>query len=167
MNLKKLELSLEQENELILEYESYVEDLLENEDVNKMKEFKHHHYTTCFDHSLNVSFYSFVIAKRLGLDYVSTARGGLLHDLFLYDWRSDEPREGKHAFAHPHIALRNAEKSFELNKIEKDIIVKHMWPVTIKLPKYKESFIVSCVDKYCATMEFSNGLAKKLRYQLM
>jgi uncharacterized protein len=40
-----------------------------------------------------------------------------------------------------------------LNDIEKDIIEKHMWPLTLKLPKYKEAFIVSFVDKYCAFME--------------
>ncbi len=38
--------------------------------------------------------------------------------------------------------------------MEKDIIKKHMWPMTAVPPKYKESFIVTCVDKYCATIEF-------------
>ncbi len=37
--------------------------------------------------------------------------------------------------------------------MEKDIIIKHMWPITIILPKYKESFIVGCADKFCATVE--------------
>lgn len=52
------------------------------------------------------------------------------------------------------IALRNALDIFELNDMEKDIIKKHMWPMTAVPPKYKESFIVTCVDKYCATIEF-------------
>jgi len=30
-----------------------------------------------------------------------------------------------------------------LNEIEEDIIRKHMWPLTLVPPKYKESFIVS------------------------
>ena len=46
--------------------------------------------------------------------------------------------------------------TFCLNVIEKDIIEKHMWPLTIRLPKYKESFIVSFVDKYCSTAEIFN-----------
>jgi uncharacterized protein len=37
--------------------------------------------------------------------------------------------------------------------MERDIIEKHMWPLTLKLPKYKEALIVSFVDKYCAFME--------------
>ena len=28
------------------------------------------------------------MAKKLGLDYVSATRGAMLHDLFLYDWRT-------------------------------------------------------------------------------
>ncbi len=32
-------------------------------------------------------------------------------------------------------------------------ILKHMWPLTIVPPKYKESYIVAGIDKYCALME--------------
>ena len=27
-----------------------------------------------------------------------------------------------------------------------------MWPLTLKLPKYNETFVVLMVDKYCAIM---------------
>jgi len=30
-----------------------------------------------------------------------------------------------------------------------------MWPVTIRFPRYAESYIITLVDKYCATMEVS------------
>jgi uncharacterized protein len=93
----------------------------------------------------------------MGLDYVAAARGGLLHDLFLYDWRVAELERGKHAFRHPGIALENAKRIFTLNKIEQDIIEKHMWPLTIKPPMYYESLIVCIVDKYCATLEIVNN----------
>ena len=36
---------------------------------------------------------------------------------------------------------------------EKDIIVKHMWPLTITPPKYKESYILTLMDKFSATKE--------------
>ena len=48
---------------------------------------------------------------------------------------------------------------------EKDIILKHMWPVTIKLPKYKESYIVSSVDKYCALAESLNSYKHNRKLQ--
>ena len=54
---------------------------------------------------------------------------------------------------HPRIAVRNAQKVTTLNKIEKDIIVKHMFGATVAQPRYKESWIVTCVDKYWAVRE--------------
>jgi uncharacterized protein len=84
------------------------------------------------------------------LDHRSATRGAILHDFFLYDWRDhDEPdlhRKKFHGVEHPLIALANAKKHFSVNEIEEDIIKKHMWPLTIVPPKYKESFIVSFID---------------------
>ena len=51
---------------------------------------------------------------------------------------------------YPRIAVRNARKLVNLNKKEEDIILKHMWGATIAPPKYKESYIVTMVDKYWA-----------------
>lgn len=140
-------------------YKQCVDELLADNTVQMMKRFRHHHSVTCYDHCLNVSVYSFLICKALGLDYKSAARGGLLHDLFLYDWRTTELSDGKHAFRHPEIALTNAEIIFELNKVERDIIKKHMWPLTLKFPVYKESLVVCFVDKYCATAEIIRSSA--------
>lgn len=139
------------------EYKNCIEDLLINETVQMMRHFRHHHQTTCLEHALNVSYYSYLICKNMRLDYVAAARGGLLHDLFLYDWRVAELERGKHAFRHPGIALENAERIFTLNEIEQDIIKKHMWPLTIIPPMYYESLIVCIVDKYCATLEIVNN----------
>jgi len=47
-----------------------------------------------------------------------------------------------------------------LNDTEKDIIEKHMWPLTIRLPKNKESLVVSLVDKYCSFMEIAKIQSK-------
>lgn len=38
-----------------------------------------------------------------------------------------------------------------------------MWPVTLKLPGYTESYIVTFVDKYCATAEFFSSLKIKFK----
>ena len=46
---------------------------------------------------------------------------------------------------------------------EKDIIINHMWPVTVKLPRTKEAFILTLVDKYCATYETVSYTLKQLR----
>lgn len=135
------------------EYIRCVCDLINHEKVQSMKNYMQHGNISCLDHSRYVSYCSFVICKRFKFNYYLAARGGLLHDFFLYDWHATKPYKGMHGFIHPHIALQNANKYFNLNEREKDIIEKHMWPLTFKLPKYKETYVVLLVDKYCAFME--------------
>lgn len=144
------------------EYTGIVRDITRSETVRRMRAFSQHGDISCFEHCVLVSYYSFRICRRLGLDYRSAARGGLLHDLFLYDWHCDKPDKGLHAFAHPRIALRNADRLFRLNDRERDIIRKHMWPLTVSLPRYRESFVVSVVDKACAFAETA-GFRRFLR----
>ena len=131
-----------------------VSDMIENSTVQQMNNFKQHYETTCFEHCLVASYYCYLWCKRFNLDYVSCSRAAMVHDLFLYDWRKRQnDRKGLHAFTHPQTAYENASTLFNLNKKEKDIILKHMWPVTLALPKYKESYILTFVDKYCALNE--------------
>ena len=138
----------------IEEFNMIIYDLANHPTVQKMKLYRQHYDTNCFDHCYNVAFYSYLICKKLNLDYISVSRAGMLHDLFLYDWRKKQPEHKRfHGFRHPRIALNNASKLFDLNEKEKDIILKHMWPVTIVLPKYKESYLLTLVDKYCALNE--------------
>ena len=139
-----------------IEFFDIIHDIIKNETVQSMKNFKQHCDTSCYEHCLHVAYYSYLITKKFGLDYISTARAAMLHDLFLYNWRKeyrDVELPGLHAFVHSKIALKNAMEIFELNEKEQDIIVKHMWPVTISFPKYKESYIVTFMDKYSAIKE--------------
>ncbi len=145
------------------EYLSYVGDLLEKEEVQKLKDFTQHHYTTRLDHCISVSYKSYRLAKKFNGDARATARAGLLHDLFYYDWRDTKFDEGTHAYVHPRLAVKNAEKLTELSDLERDIIIKHMWLATAALPKYKESYIVTFVDKYCACQEVIVPLSRKLK----
>lgn len=136
------------------EYLKIVSDLLQNQKVIEMKQYRQHHYTSCFDHCLFVSYNTYLICKKHKLDYISAARAGLLHDLFLYDWRKRENgRKGLHAFTHPKEALKQAMSITILNAKEQDIIKNHMWPVTPVLPKYKETYVITVVDKYFAVAE--------------
>lgn len=144
------------------EYIEIISELLKNEKVLKMKQYRQHHNISCFDHCLFVSYNTYLICKKYRLDYISAARAGLLHDLFLYDWRKRENgRKGLHAFTHPKEALRQALTITELNDKEQDIIKNHMWPVTPKFPRYKETYIITLVDKYSAVAEALIG--KKIK----
>ena len=139
------------------EVNEILSDILSNETVKQMHNYIQHGEISCYTHCYYVAYYTYLICKKLKLDYKSAVRGAMLHDLFLYDWHTTSPADinekGVHAWAHPRIALKNASKIFNLNDTEKDIIRNHMWPVTLKFPKTKEAFIVSCMDKYSATAE--------------
>lgn len=155
MSEKKAKMS---PTELSSEYLDCVSELIGNEDVRSMKLYNQHRGVDCLKHSLNVSIFSYLICRKLGLDYRSAARGGLLHDFFLYDWHCGNPHGGLHAFRHPKIASMNAGRTFQLNQREQDVIKKHMWPLTVSLPKYPETFIVILVDKFfCIREVFKNG----------
>lgn len=144
---------LKKSSRALAEYESLVVDLLGNDKVRSMRGFIQHGKVTCLEHCILVSYLSYLACKKFGLDYRAAARGGLLHDMFLYDWHEKNSHCGLHAFSHPGAALHNAENQFVLSSIEKDIISRHMWPLTPAFPKSKEAVIVSFADKYCALIE--------------
>ncbi|MEG0109958.1 MAG: HD domain-containing protein [Oscillospiraceae bacterium] len=137
------------------EYIDVVRDILENEKFCSMKNFIQHGETTCLTHSINVSYLSYMFCKAHNLNANAAARGGLLHDLFLYNWHNYHRKKGErlHGFEHPRKALENAECLFPLTDIERNIILRHMWPLTITPPKYKEALCVVYYDKYCSVME--------------
>jgi len=107
------------------DYLAVVSDILGDEKVRSMGGIRHHD-DSVLRHSLTVSLASYYIAKDLGFDAPSSARGALLHDFFLYDWRIEKGRH--HRTSHPRTALENARARFALNPIEEDIILTHMWP---------------------------------------
>lgn len=68
------------DNDLAEEYLGCISDLLHLDGVQDLKAFTQHMNTSRFQHSLNVSYYTFLIARRFHLDSCSAARAGLLHD---------------------------------------------------------------------------------------
>lgn len=142
------------------EHYELTEDILNHVEFLKLKDFQHHS-NHIYDHVSRVSYLSYAIAKALKFDYAAAARGGLLHDFFLYDWRERKANDTKrslHGKEHPHIALANAKRNFTVSPLEEDIIVKHMFPKTRSLPRYKESLVVSLSDKLAAIYEYGMKL---------
>ena len=137
------------------EFEECVADMLVDPVVLQMNGFFQHHGVSRYEHCRMVAYYSFLLCKKLGLDARSAARAGMVHDLFLYDWRSREAEgpDSKHAYHHPQVALANAEKRFELNDREREGIAMHMWPLAKGRPQFKETYCIAAVDKYCACIE--------------
>jgi uncharacterized protein len=134
------------------EFYRILQPLLMHPEVAKLARYRHHRAITRLDHSLEVAGLSYALAKRLYLDGASAARGGLLHDLFYYEWLNGGPT--LHGFRHPRICLANARKIIVLSEKEEDIISKHMWPLTFLPPRYMESWIVCFVDTYCTVKDY-------------
>lgn len=147
----------------IVEFKSIIEDIANHPEVLKLKNFEQHAHKSTYFHCAHVSFITYVICKKLNLDYISATRAAMLHDLYYYDWHSNEPGHRLHGFTHPKVALKNAQELFDLNEKEQDIILKHMWPLTLSLPKYKESYVVTLADKYCTSQEVILGIKAKVR----
>jgi len=99
------------------------------------------------------------------MDYVSVARGGLLHDFYLDGDERNCKRKFLDTFTHPKRALSTTINIFDVNEIEKNIIVSHMFPFYIKIPKYKESFLVNLVDKIIGGIELLRGFGYKCTYR--
>ncbi len=149
-------LSVAKREESYREFSDIVAPLLEKEELRRLADFKHHRDKTRLDHSLDVAWLSYTIARRLSWDYASAARGGLLHDLFHYDWATEGPR--LHGLRHPRICLDNAGKVIDLNRRERDIIKKHMWPLTIVPPRYPEAWSVCLADTYCGVKDYLDAV---------
>lgn len=145
------------------EYNFIVYDILNSEEFDKIRYIEHHGITR-FDHSVRVSYLSYKIAKNLKFKYREVARAGLLHDFFMSDFDRSKKEKFLSTFTHPKKALKKSVNNFKLNKREKNIILSHMFPLYISLPRYKESVLVSIVDKIVAFYEFSLKFRCKFKY---
>ncbi len=140
------------------EYFECVKDFYYTDEFQSMGKYIQHGAINRIQHINSVAYISYIISKKLKFDYLSAARGAVLHDLFYYDWHDPDPSHRLHGYRHPGFALKNArelaeKENVKLNKIEENIIYRHMFPLTVIPPKYKEAVIVSLVDKYVAVKE--------------
>ena len=139
-------------------YYSCVSDIINNQQLQRLKNITHHVSTTRFQHCVNVSYYSYIVCRKFRLNARSAARAGLLHDLFFYDRKeynsSKEKWQDSHSKHHSLQAYSNASELTDITILEKDMIEKHMWPLTRPKPSYKETYIITIIDKYCAVLEF-------------
>ena len=144
--------------ETIVFYKKWLNDVR----VRQMLAFKQHRFVSTYRHCVNVTNLSVYLATQLHMSDAKIRNiiiGALLHDYFLYDYHvtTKHTEYGIHAWSHPRVALENAMSEFDLNKIQKNIIRSHMWPVTfLHIPTSKEAWIVMLSDKICATLELIN-----------
>ncbi len=133
------------------EFKSIVKDILDKEEFMAL-DHELHHGISRYEHSLRVAQKTYQISKKMKWDYVDITRASLLHDFF-YDSQLENCNVVKTWCKHPEIALENAKKYFEINEKQENIIVSHMFPSCKIMPKYKESWLVTGIDKFVSFYE--------------
>ena len=134
------------------EYElrKYANDIFESENFKSTKAYIQHGNMSVREHSINVAKASLYIRDKLKIrcNTRDLVRGALLHDYF----DALNPHR-LHGFFHPSRSLQNAQKEYNLTARQRDIIIKHMWPLTVIPPMCREAWIVTSADKFCSLME--------------
>lgn len=133
----------------------YGADILNSGGMQREKQFLQHGNINVYNHSVRVACMAVYLAERFGLsvDRRALVRGALLHDYFLYDWHVPDKSHRLHGFTHAQRALQNASRDFQLSERERDIIGKHMFPLNLQPPRYRESVLVCIADKLSAAAE--------------
>lgn len=148
------------------EWYGIVEDILLNQEFQKRKFFAHHHNVSVFQHCVDVSYRAFIAAKYFNADQRVCAIAGILHDFYPKAWlytpelaeldssylselTFKRPLFQRHGFTHAGQSLENCKLYFPdyLDKKIENCILRHMFPLNIHPPKYKEAWIITLVDK--------------------
>ncbi len=133
-----------------------VETITKDETYRTLKHQRHHVKSNVYDHSLRVARLLHRHHKKHPSknDPKALIRGALLHDYYLYD-RKGRNRPRFHGASHPRLALSNALRKYpDLGKTERDMIRRHMFPLTLIPPKTRGGWLLWYYDKVAAMQEF-------------
>lgn len=138
-------------------FSNIFENLCKTTRLLQTRAYTHHFGTSLLRHSVNVAYVSLFLSSlfKMKVDKEQLVKGALLHDYYLYDCHDkSESLKKHHLRQHPSKALIAAREDIFLTKKEEDIILKHMFPITLfSLPRSKESALVCISDKVCAIYE--------------
>ena len=145
-----------------IEYMECVKDILNSGIFQKLDGFVQHGCTSTMEHSIDVSYTTYLVCKKLGLNYKSAARAALLHDFYLYDWHRPAKEIGTHfhGFTHPYTAAKNAKKYFGITDKEAGMIKTHMFPFTPIPPHSREGWVLTMADKSISVNEIISNMKK-------
>lgn len=146
------------------EFYQLIKPIIRQPNYQKMKEFRHHKCFSTYYHSLKVAYlcYKYVQRHHSKVNLPSLIRGALLHDYYLYDWHTKDNSHRLHGFRHPKFSLKNAERDYgNIDRIERDIILHHMFPLTLIPPLTKEGWIVCLCDKKATISDYKRKKCPK------
>ena len=147
-----------------IRFRSILSETAKQSRLRECRNFTQHGDTTVLRHCLQVAYTAYYLADRFNIEVneEELIRGALLHDYFMYDWHEKSWANSIHGFTHPRKALNEACKDLELSAREKNMILRHMFPLTPVPPKYREGVLLCVADKICAFRETIAGKKQKL-----
>ena len=142
-------------NEIAALVKNEIKRLNEKSRFQETKKYMQHGRVSVYEHCVRVAYTSCYLAAvlKIPVDRTALVRGALLHDYFLYDWHEKGEGHSLHGFFHPRKAWENARQDMPLSDIEKNIILRHMFPLTVVPPQFREAWLVCAADKICAMKE--------------
>ena len=122
-----------------------------------------HHNTSVAVHSRKTAEYGERICrwlKRRGvrISEEDVVRACLLHDIGMTEQNVHETVSWKKAYLHPQKGEQIAKTEYRANEIQRNAIRRHMWPICIIPPKYKEGWVVVAADKCSSIWEIVHAV---------
>ena len=135
-------------------------DILSSARFEKAGTVRHHITGNVAEHSRNTAEYGRRMCEwlnRHGIDVSEedVVQACLLHDIGMTEDRVHDSAGWRKAFWHPRKGARIARDEYHVNKVQYNAIKRHMWPICIIPPRYKEGWVVMAADKYCSIRELS------------
>lgn len=152
------------------EFYYLIKDIIMTDAYQSMKNIKHHKYTNAYMHSIRVAYlcYLHYLKHPDKYDLNTLLRGALLHDYYLYDWHDKGNPKIRHCFVHPKRSYKNAKRDYlNINSKEKDMILHHMWPVTIIPPHTRYGWLIVRMDKKAAAHDYAIKRRNKKRKKMI
>ena len=129
---------------------------LHDERILKMKEIPAHRGSNTYMHTFKLvkEVMRKAIKSRKELDLENLLLATIFHDYYLYDWRTTKNRPHPHGKYHPHIAVENARRDFNITDKAIEMMETHMWPFNLfHFPKGKEARLLCNIDTWVALKE--------------
>ena len=138
------------------EFIHLIKNIIRTETFAATKHHKHHIRGTLYAHSIKVAYLCYLHHKRhaLRIPLAEFVQGALLHDYYLYDLHGSGTPHKFHWLRHPRIALQNAERDYpNLTRAQRDMIARHMFPMTLIPPTTLACWLVCFYDKVAAVSD--------------
>ena len=133
-------------------------DILRSERFRLAAGIPHHGRVSVARHSLHVAQRSLEISRWLNrhrqiVQPEDAVRAALLHDIGMTEPQVSGSPSWRKAYTHPRQGSRIAGSEFGANEIQRNAVLRHMWPICGIPPRHLAGWVVLAADKLCTLQE--------------